>query len=447
MKKTSIFVLNAIIALIAIFAIASSFMFPLWKVKFSVTVTPELIEAIRGETDTDSSSEKTDEEELMENVIKALEEKEVSLGISLSLKSSDFLSVLFTQSSSKITKIVEKNVDDFMDEIDDIIYEIVETTVKASVKTITKKQITESVSNMISADEDADQVLKEAGITDKYIDEKTDEIFEAVKAEGATTESVTNTAMDMIDEVQEMLLATGKFDADAIVFDEATRAMIEDKISEFLALFADENGNINFEEALNDILSQIMSGALSADDLSSMKQPAPTAMMLGAKLTGTEEDDSEQTAEEKAEELRQEIKENIMNAIDEDFIGVFRIFMSAVAVMLLISMAMWAYIILKMICKIASDNPGVKLKAPIIFGWIPYLNLVLIPSLVLLVLKSPVMTLLSDQISFGDIDIESVLGAFKLSFKSSNIFAGISAAVLIVISFIYIPLRKSAEKR
>ena len=65
MKKTSIFVLNAIIALIAIFAIASSFMFPLWKVKFSVTVTPELIDAIRGETDTDSSSEKTDEEELI----------------------------------------------------------------------------------------------------------------------------------------------------------------------------------------------------------------------------------------------------------------------------------------------------------------------------------------------------------------------------------------------
>lgn len=44
------------------------------------------------------------------------------------------------------------------------------------------------------------------------------------------------------------------------------------------------------------------------------------------------------------------------------------------------TMLTWAYLVLKILCKMFAKNPAVKLKLPIWLGWLPFLVLVLLPT-------------------------------------------------------------------
>lgn len=448
MNKSTVYIFNIAIALISVFAIVTSFISPLWSVKLKADITPEFAEAINSVIPEGSSSEESEEREFTESILNALADSNVSLATSFTMKSTDFLTVLFTQKADVTDDAVEKSVDDIMDGIDALISEVADATVKTSVKTIAKNQIRESVSAMMSNGENTDSTLDEIGITDSYIDEKAGAVLEAIKADGATTSSVTGSVMSMLDDIQAKILASGKFDIGSVVFTEEDRAKIEAAIAEFLKLFTDENGNIDFMAAFSEILTKIMDGTFSVDQLSSAKNTASVSKMLSASFAEAPLDsDSEKSSEDKSRELRDKIKEKLMGIMNDDMRRVLVVFSSVVAVILIISLVSWAYIVIKMLAKIGSPNPAIKLKAPIILGWLPFLNLVLLPAATLFAIKTLAMRLISENSSLTESAAKGLFGAIKLSFSSSGVFAAAAAGALIILSFFYMSFRKELERQ
>ena len=139
------------------------------------------------------------------------------------------------------------------------------------------------------------------------------------------------------------------------------------------------------------------------------------------------------------EELIKEIRIFIMNQV-KDLNPVIVWGLRGLLGLILISAASWIYILVKLAVKLiknAEDNT-VKLKMPIILGWLPYLFLGILPSLALLILrKTPIAA------SGGALEI---LSSLSVSFASIGWLALLCAAFLVGISIYFIVVRKHTKQ-
>lgn len=83
---------------------------------------------------------------------------------------------------------------------------------------------------------------------EEYINQKTDALLDAIYAENATVDGVSQKAVETVEEVFEKLDESGVAEFQGAALTEENKEEIKNSIAEALSVIADENGNIDADD-------------------------------------------------------------------------------------------------------------------------------------------------------------------------------------------------------
>ena len=137
---------------------------------------------------------------------------------------------------------------------------------RSTTKTAVRDAVNEQVKNFLqgsgseATDERVSELLNQAGVDEEYINQKTDALLDAIYAENATVDSVSQMAVETVEEVFEKLDKSGVAEFQGAALTEENKEEIKNSIAEALSVIADENGNIDADDlAANLILEMLRS--------------------------------------------------------------------------------------------------------------------------------------------------------------------------------------------
>ncbi len=371
-QKKTVLIFNVIIAAVCLFAIIAYCTMPFLQIKIGFTITAETLEGMMGEGDGEATA-KTG------NVVYADGDK----GSSFDMSDIDYKEVVgedgipFNSSISitsdvliKSFSLTDAEVKDFVrdgialpnvKQIVEDLKEPIVTVVKKTVRELTKVAVKESLNSF--TDEDINAVLTGAGID---ITSNIDAIFDEFEKDGATVDTLVDVLIEQIDDVTTKLANADYSEfADVTVSEEDKAEMKEELQNIFSELnLVDENGEIkDMEAALVSLLKQ----ALDQDN-----QGNPEEGIQGQSVTllSAEQAPTETVTDE--EEIAIMLTDMIMGDLelaDEDAAMVSTVF-KIIGIVYVFSIAIWAYILLKILVKLLCKNSSVKVGLAIWWGWI-----------------------------------------------------------------------------
>lgn len=156
----------------------------------------------------------------------------------------------------------------------------------------------------------------------------------------------------------------------------------------------------------------------------------PVSVFANAETSGEEsgsKDTSGGGASIDKEELKESLKAQIGDVFDESAMNVVAIIMKAVGGVLIFTFFTWAWVAFKILLRLTSENPTVKLWLPIWLGWLPCLILYIAPKLAMLALNK---------------SADATLAGLTISVASCSVVSLIAAIAMIVLSFPYHALKK-----
>lgn len=421
-SRFAVFICNLLIALLSIAAVVSYFFFPLWKVDVDYLLQGEELKEMLPDDMQD-----VDVEEIVGDGI--------PLSVSLNIGTVELFSS-FTDSDAAATveRAIDKNVDLIVGQLMPTLEEIAEKAVRAAAKQSVNEIVRDQIKGFLDPDayDDIDgrveELIGKAGFDDVYINEKTDALLDAVYADGATVDTVAETAVSTVEEVFEKLRQTGEAEFADAALTEENKTQIRDSVSEALSAVADEAGNIDMDEFVASLLLDLLRSSGETQDGDTPDTPEAAALL--SDIFETETDGA--TAPSATEELKAEIKAFILDKIPEGTADTVALVLKIAAGVVAFSMFTWAYLILKMIFKAAAKNPAIKLKVPIWLGWLPFLILVLAPSLAFWLTTSGALPF----------ELPAALEGLGVSFFSAGWVAFAAAIALIVITIPYSIFRR-----
>ena len=262
----------------------------------------------------------------------------------------------------------------------------------------------------------------------------------------ATVANVSDTIMDVADEVVEKLQASEEFAGAADGYAES-REEIKKNIEDILSQFADEDGHIASDEVITQQLLPILSDFLSSGKIELPEGISVPGMIArpGDGMTVTLLSSTEGAPEEKtpdAEELGDAIAKFIDERIDEKTVNRITTVLEGFGVSVLIVFAFWAFLALKALFKsFSGKNPGVRMWAPIVFGWPHFLFLFLLPML-LLINGGAFLTSFAGMTGAPTETVKGLLEGIRISFSTCGTVSAVCALTLMIISIFYAPQRK-----
>ena len=441
-KVIAVWICNVLVALLAAASIACYFLGDFWKVNVSLTITRDMISDMVASDSADSDSEWIQAE--LNNII---DEDGVPVELAFAVETGDVIGSFTGDPAETIDALIGKNVDRIVESLRGPLTEVAKGTAKSVAKTTVKDQVHKNVKDYLTrqggdavSDAEVAEKMQTLGITDEYIGNKTDIIIDKIFKDGSTVDSVTDDVMDTIDTVLSDIRtnaaahsAEDESYADLVDLElsEEDRAAIREDVAEAIGQLSEsEDGAIDADALIASLISQALAGKGNGGG----QEGARGAMTLA------EAPMSEDTAQ-KEQELEEQVKNYILDMLPEGthdyLIWVFR----AMAILMLISVLSWAYILIKLLVKVFSRpaDPTVKLKCPIWHGWLPYLILVGIPSLALILLPNFIQNIPAET--------ASLLSSLQLSVSSAGVIAAIAALVCFVISIFYMVMRKQFRRR
>ncbi len=473
-KKLILFICNIVITILCVLSIAAYFIAPLWTINLSYTVSAEMLEEMigqegsqgngEGENGGDGSGENTEnvEKDLWDeiDVKEIVGEDGVEIKLTIRLQTSVVLSSLDSDATKVVEGVIDANVDKVVDQLSGTLNKVAKGLVsqvsKVTLKTTVKEQVKKVFEDNANFQDAArvEQILDEVGITEEYIEEKTQGLIDVLYEENATTQKIADKLTETVAEVFDKLGAAGDQYEEFIgaELSEADKEEIHDKVAEVLSKLEKEDGTIN----VDDFVSEIMLALLNGEDIESV---------LGDKFgEGSEENggteggaepsnkqmkatylaDSTDEEKETTEELKEKVRQTLLEKIPKDAAETVALVMQIVSYVLFFTFFTWAYLIIKILIKtFFAANNGIKLKLPILLGWLPFLVLVLLPSLAI--------SLLSDPTSFlGEMigaETAKTLSALSVSF-SSGAWVSFAVAIFLIVFFFayYGRVRKKLKK-
>lgn len=422
MKKGLALFLNLIVVLITAVAVGGYFFTPFTSINLNIALTPEVADVLFEEP-----QNPTEEEKVTYMMIDELALERITLSPTLTISAKDALDSALSKDLKYTDKILYKFADSVVDSIDENkLSEFESAIAKASIKTVIKTEI-EKFADEIG--KSTQEVMTDIGIDDTFISDKTTAILDSLNAENATVDSVTDTVMSVVDEVYD--LVENSEHADLVAeFTSTEREETENAVKDLMANVANESGEIP-----EDFVSQLFATLLSSEEnQTEANLPAPTNGFIAF------EGENPDGQTDVRESLRQELYKMITPTVSK----ILRTFLVIGVWVSIVSVAAWLWIIAKMILKAILRNPLVKLKPAIIFGWIPYVILGLLPAWIISIIPTPpafLVNLLGDKL----ISTVSTLFAsgFSATFATSAIFSAICAGVLFVYGIIYSIARKA----
>lgn len=407
-----IFIFNAIIALLCVAAILFYFLFPLCKMSISYTVNAETFQKLVDDYDIDATE--------------ILGEDDITVGISLSLDAKEvFGSLTQTDAEQILTPIVKKSTDGILDSLNALMDALLNTVLShtaATVQAEIKSQLTDYLRlyKPDLTDEEAQQLFQEAGLTDEYLTDRTDSVIQVLTSDGATVDGVSDSAVLAARTVYDFMQQSGIEEFSALEFTAENENAIRSSVNSALSDVTDEYGGVNADDFAALLLLKILRSINGSEDGGNEQQEE--IGISGA--TPLSSDGSSEDTSDVREELNEEILLFITNYVPEQVLSVLRILLIALAVLLLFSCLTWVYLLIKMVVKLFSRNPAIKLKLPIFLGWIPFLLFWIIPTVAVSILLNVLAP-----------ELQAVL---SISFFSSGVVAFAAAMLLIVL---WIPYR------
>lgn len=429
MKSLFSWIMNLIVIALSVFAVLGHFFAPLWTIDLQLTLTPEIAEVLFPEPENPTEEEKT-----TAMLIKELAKENVSLGAKLNFNAAEIINCALTEDENTEVAI-KKSIDELVDSVNNEKLKHIEDSIaRASVATAVKSQVSKFTEIL---NKDAETIMNDIGIDDDFIKDNTDEILVALRAENATVDTITDTVMSVVDEVYDKF-ETSEFADQIDDLSTTERTAIEDVVKTVVGMIADENGNVDG----NDFLSKLFAKLLSGDEESTEE----TAFVGGADLTyaskklgangliGVTFEDINTEPQEK--DLKEVLREKLYGIVSDGVVGFFKTVFRVVSIMLAFSSFWWIWLIVKILLRTLTKNPYIKLKSAIMFGWIPFAILYIIPT--------ALIWLLADPASFiwgwiGGIfpSLKTIISGVAISFSTSAIVSIICTVALFAFGIFY----------
>lgn len=406
------FIFNVIITAICLASVLAYFVLPLWKVNVSCTLTSEMFRSITGESG--------ENEELMKEIADELEKKPIDAAFDITLKTKTFLSSFASDGEKLVAEMVDYNAETLANQLSGTVKEVSKAAVRATAKNSLK------------------ETLKDGSAEYQWKDEETvnaelDKLTDALMKDDATVSSVSDAAADAIANVYKSETGNDMPEADK----QAAKAEMEKMLKEV----ADENGNIDADKLITDMLAQMLSGNSGSGNnengngTGADKETAAatfTAAKTSTLFIGTGEASGEtagsggssgETTGGGEEDSMQALKDSLTQAINEKIGGQMNTFLLVMKItggVILFTLFTWAYIVLKILCKAATANPVVKLKLPIWLGWLPFLILYAVPTGVIKLAGS------------ASAETAAMLAGMNFSFFTCGVVSALAALALII---------------
>ena len=428
-SRFTVFLFNILIALLSVAAVAALFFAPLWEIDVKYVMQKEVLEKILPE-----EAKEVDLDEIVGDGI--------PLSLTVSVQTKDTIrSALGKDARQSVTELIENNVDKVVDELAPTFDEIAEKIVRSTAKSTVRDAVNEQVKNFLqnagseATDERVSELLKQAGVDEEYINQKTDALLDAIYAENATVDGVSQKAVETVEEVFEKLDKSGVAEFQGAALTEENKEEIKNSIAEALSVIADENGNIDADDLAANLILEMLR---SSEDES---EPAVAAMDFT-----TQETDSGSVEEDATEQLKAEVKQMIMEKLTDETLDTIVLALRIVFGVLCFTAFTWAWLIVKMLFKAFSRNPAIKLKLPIWLGWLPFLALVLLPMGAMLLVKAQpsfLVNLLGAEMMES---LSTFFASASLSFSSAAWVAFAAAVALIILSIPYGIFRRRLKR-
>ena len=426
-------IFNVLFAIVCAAAIVMYFISPVWRIDLKANISNEMMHELTGGE--------------IDDLNEALGEDGTDVSLSIALDSMAVAQCLVQwDAAAMVDDILDRNLDSLATQLVAVIEPIAKNTIKTQASSAVKTEIKNAVKDYLSSPENevteerVNELLTEAGVTDTYIEEKTDAIIDRLYTNGSSVDGVVDEVMTTVDEVYADLTASNVEEFQDIALTEESRESIRNAVADIVTDYADENGYINPEEIVNQLVIEALQ---SMSGESSEEEGAGTAALTAASYAAASE--AQQPADPSAQQpagssgSNEQLKTELKNYLSEQLLegpaapAVFLPFvMLGLGILLAISLLSWVYLLLKILCKTFMKNKYVKVKMPIILGWFLFLFLMLLPNLALTYIPTMLAGVLPAE----------VLSVFTMltgtAFFSSAMYAAIAAAVLVVL---WIPYR------
>lgn len=426
-------IFNVLFAIVCAAAIVMYFISPVWRIDVKANISNEMMHELTGGE--------------IDDLNEALGEDGTDVSLSIALDSMAVAQCLVQwDAAAMVDDILDRNLDSLATQLVAVIEPIAKNTIKTQASSAVKTEIKNAVKDYLSSPENevteerVNELLTEAGVTDTYIEEKTDAIIDRLYTNGSSVDGVVDEVMTTVDEVYADLTASNVEEFQDIALTEESRESIRNAVADIVTDYADENGYINPEEIVNQLVIEALQ---SMSGESSEEEGAGTAALTAASyaLASEAQQPADPSAQQPAgsSDSNEQLKTELKNYLSEQLLegpaapAVFLPFvMLGLGILLAISLLSWVYLLLKILFKTFMKNKYVKVKMPIILGWFLFLFLMLLPNLALTYIPTMLAGVLPAE----------VLSVFTMltgtAFFSSAVYAAIAAAALIVL---WIPYR------
>ena len=419
--KKAVWGLHIVVAVLCILAIVSYFVIPFWSLKVSYRVQAETLDKMVGDSvDFD-----------MEEVVG---EDGVELNLSLAFKTG-VLFKSYGNVDAAVDALIDDNVTKLVDQLTDTLNTLVETVVRAVTSDIVSQQVHDNVKDLLSeinpdiTDAEVAQRLNDIGITDDFINSKTNAIIDKIYNGGSTVDDVCDEVVGTLDEIYAMMMASNDADLQTAELTQEDKDALRETMKGTIENFAAEDGTLDASELIASIFLQA---------IGSMKGSKSSAQSSRATSFATDEGQKESASDR----LNTEIRAFLVEMIPSEVNGIVGWVMRGMTLLFFFSSFWWAYILLKLFIKALKHkkpkvqaNPTMRLWTPVAFGWLPFFIFVLLPSLAFNALTK----LLPAQVA-------SVLSTAKVAFSSASIVAFVAAMVVFGIAIFNAVARKKLKK-
>ena len=356
--RKTVFYCNLAIIVLCILSIVSYFLLPFWKIEVDYTLTAETMQElfVDDEATDDGESPLDNPEGLINDVdfTQILGEDGISLSVSLTLQTTDILSSLSKEPTEVVEKLLNENVHNLIDQISGTLSQVVKVAVKTLVQTALKEGIKVELQGELGGlTEEQQAELNNAGLTDEYLSNQAAQLVDSIYEEGATAETVADSALNIIEDAMEKMQNTGNPDYADLVLSEENKAELREQLTEVFKTFETEDGTLNLENFTTDFILDML-----AEESDESEESSETTAILATPLSAKP---SSETAEEdeKVAQLREILTEKIMEALEgaeETIVSVVKI----ISYVILATFAIWAFPILKILLKLKRRNNSIK---------------------------------------------------------------------------------------
>lgn len=505
-SKLVTFVLNIVLAALCCFAVAGYVTGPVWKIEATVKLNQAMVDKIEELM----SSDATVDSKPYVDALREMANDDVKLPVTLSLSTKSIYGSIFAKDNSPVDKLIDETVDAAFN--DKVVAEM-EKFKKSATKSVTKVLIKQSF-DRLSDNEDfknefgnktTEQLLQEAGVDDKTIDEKIEIVYNALTS-NKTIDEASDEIVEVVADVYNIVKnsKTGEENADYLEGIDVYSGELKETVAKTLVYIlnvaegksdlTDSNGvtdemlnenrdkNFNLSSLIDKYLLQLVNKDWNdanisdgAENTSEKKEKHGRSAYLAAgsmnisfknafsgnafsadsapeshesvpssvESAGSESagDESTGDAENTIEELKASVKQKLKENATDEVKRGVVIAMKSIAVALFLYMSVWVYLLVKLIVNTVTGKMSTKLKCAVIFGWGPALFLVLIPTIVFKAFTTN--NFITQAIFANNIAaLESLSEIVTISFSSGMTFALIATVLVIAISIPYMIFRK-----